>query len=146
MKRSLVKSRKQHASGHTLLELVVASAAAAMLMGGLASSLFIASQSLEVVVDESDSQAEERMAHQALDMINRDLQSAIVLDAISDQSVTMQVPDRNGDGTPETIQYSWSGTVGDPLTQTYNSGTPLPIATNVQEFSLVNLTRDVTSN
>jgi hypothetical protein len=51
-------------------------------------------------------------------------------------SVNFTVPDRNGDGNPETIQYSWDGVSGDPLLRTINGGTAATVAPNVTEFAL----------
>jgi hypothetical protein len=45
------------------------------------------------------------------------------------------VPDRTGDGNPETIRYAWSGTVGAPLTRQYNGGTAATIIDSVQALS-----------
>ncbi len=124
--------------GYTLLELVVASASAAILVGGLSSSLYIASQSLEV---NSGSLAKSRTAQQAIATINRNLQTAISLSELTATSITMSVPDRNGDSVPETIRYSWSGTAGDPLTEEYNGGTATTHVDDVQSLSFAWMTR-----
>ena len=145
---------KRPAAGFTLLELVVASASATVLMVGLASSLYIAGESLEVVTSRQKEESLQEgltVAERVIRMIKHDLQSAIEIselttgpnplpDPLPDPpiptSVTMKVPDRNEDGTPETIRYRWSGISGDSITQEYNGGTPASIATNVQNFSL----------
>jgi len=124
--------------GFTLLELVVASASAAVLMVGLSSSLYIAAQSLNVG---EGTLVEKRTASAALATINRDLQSALTLSELTATSVTMTVPDRDSDNVPETIRYNWAGSTGDPLTQVYNGGTATTLATNVQSFSLAWMTR-----
>lgn len=56
-------------------------------------------------------------------------------------SATFTVPDRNGDGRPETLRYAWSGTPGAPLTLQMNGGTIQNLATNVQQFQLTYRTR-----
>lgn len=124
-------------AGYTLLELVVASASAAVLVGGLASSLFIAAQSLDAG---SDTLATRRTASLTLEKISRDLQSAKTLSELTATSVTMTVPDRNGDSVAETIRYYWSGSTGDPLLEDYN-GTTTTLANDVQSFSLAWATR-----
>lgn len=129
--------RRPQPSGYTLLELVVASASAAVLVGGLTSALFIASQTLDV---SSGSLVQTRKANEALATITNDLQSALSLTELTDTAVTMTVPDRDGDNIPETIRYYWSGMGNSPLRQTYN-GTTTDLATNVQSFSLTWLTR-----
>ena len=125
-------------SGYTLMEMVVASATSAVLIGGMASSLYIASQSLDV---DQGSVGQKRQAQQVLAMISRDLQSAVGLTHLSSTSVTMTVPDRDGDAVPETIRYYWSGTPNESLFQEYNNGTAVAIAENVQAFSLAWATR-----
>ena len=158
-RRSEQPEGKRPAAGYTLLELVVASASATVLMVGLASSLYIAGESLEVVTSRQKEEALQEglsVAERVIRMIKHDLQSATEItelttgpnplpDPLPDPPistlVTMKVPDRNNDGTPETIRYQWSGIPGDSITQEYNGGTPTPIATNVQNFSLAWLTR-----
>lgn len=132
------KNATSRRTGYTLLELVVASTSATVLMVGLTSSLYIASQSLAVA---TGSLAETRAANTALATINRDLQSALTLSELTTTSITMSVPDRNGDNVPETIRYSWSGVVGDPLTQTYNGQTATNLASNVQSLAFAWQTR-----
>jgi len=129
-------------AGYTLLELVVASASATVLMGGLASSLYIAAQSLDVG---AGSLAETRRGQRALAIIHGDLQSALTLSELTATAVTMSVPDRNGDNVPEIIRYAWSGTPGEPLTQSYNGATATTVVANVQAFSLAALTRLIES-
>ena len=124
--------------GYTLVEMVVASASAAILMGGLASSIYIASQSLDVTTGPL---TEARSAHSALATINRDLQSALTLSELTATTITMSVPDRDGDNVPETIRYAWSGNVGDPLTQEYNGGAATTVAQDVQTLTFNWVTR-----
>lgn len=125
-------------AGQTLLELVVATTSAVVLMGGLSSSIYIASQSLDVA---TGSLADTRSANTALEAINRDLQSALTISELTATTITMSVPDRDGDSVPETIRYAWSGVTGDPLTQSYNGSTETNIARDVQSFSLAAVTR-----
>ncbi|MEM8945429.1 MAG: hypothetical protein AAGD11_09610 [Planctomycetota bacterium] len=128
-----IRSHRYRRAGYTLLELAVASASSVVLVGGLASSIFIAAQSLDVT---DGTLADARRANQILDQINHDLQSAVMLSELSSTAVTMSVPDRDGDNVPETIRYAWSGVAGDPLTKVYNGGTAVTVAGNVQGFSM----------
>lgn len=109
-----------------------------VLTAGLASSLYIAAQSLDVADDELH---QTRVAHRVLATLHRDAQSATAFSELTATSVTMSVPDRNGDSVPETIRYGWSGTAGDPLTYQYNSGSVQDVAIDVQAFSLSYLSR-----
>lgn len=124
--------------GYTLIELMLSVAAGSVLVGGLSGSLYIAAQSLEV---NRGDLAEQRDAHQVLAEINRDAQSALTMTELTATTVTMRVPDRDGDNLPEIIRYAWSGQVGDPLTKQFNGGAAVPVATNVQAFSLDWLSR-----
>ncbi|QDS98341.1 PulJ/GspJ family protein [Adhaeretor mobilis] len=126
-------SRTPARRGYTLVELMLSSAITAALTGGLASSLYIASQSLDVADGEWQ---DTREAHRVLATLNRDVQSALSFSELTSTSVTMEVPDRDGDDAAETIRYSWSGTVGDPLTYQFNGGTVQTVAGDVQSFSL----------
>ena len=138
MQRNFIFNRHRvRLSGYTLLEMVVASASAAILIGGLSSSLYIATQSLDV---SSGSLAEARTAHEILARINSDLQSAVSLSELTATAVTMNVPDRNGDNVPEVIRYSWSGVTSDPLQVTYNGATS-DLAADVQAFSFTWISR-----
>lgn len=118
----------------TLLELSVASVTSAVLVAGLASSIFIASQSLDVASD--GTLVETRLASRIVNEINGNLQSAVSISELTDRSVTMSVPDRDGNGVPETIRYFWSGITGNPLYKVYNNGSATIIAPDVQSFSL----------
>jgi hypothetical protein len=53
------------------------------------------------------------------------------------------VPDRNGDGNPETVTWSWNQTAGGNLSRTFNTDPPVVIASNVQSFALAYDTRSV---
>jgi hypothetical protein len=56
----------------------------------------------------------------------------------------MTVPDRNNDGHPETICYSWGGTAGNALTRSYNGGTASTVVPNVCQFQLTYLRKTLT--
>jgi hypothetical protein len=75
---------------------------------------------------------------QALDALNQDLTYATAVNpsrmAASDLELT--VPDRNGDGAPETIRYRWAG-AGAPLTRQVNGGAVVTLAADVRDFSVV---------
>jgi prepilin-type N-terminal cleavage/methylation domain-containing protein len=136
-----VKKKRLHSrlprAGYSLLELVIASSLSAVLMAGLAASVQIASQSLDVATGSSTTSRE---AQQAINQIHEDLQSALDISDLQASSVTFLVPDRDGDGLPELMLYAWGGTAGDPLTceidysDTNQSDTTTVIAKNVQAF------------
>lgn len=119
--------------GYTLLELLVASLSATLLVAGLASAMFLASRT----ADSTDTTGEAAIqAHAAISDFTADVQLATSFSEISDTAVTFSVPDRNGDDVTETIRYAWSGTKGDPLTRQYNGGAVATVAENVHAFRI----------
>lgn len=119
-------------SGHTLPELVVSLSVATILMGGLFSTLLIASKTIDPHMASSEMVPAARVASRIL----AELQLAIVFDERSPTSVTFQVADRDGDQSPESIRYSWSGRVGDPLIRVYNGGASRIVLESVHDFQL----------
>jgi prepilin-type N-terminal cleavage/methylation domain-containing protein len=76
----------------------------------------------------------------AMDLLTADLKMAQSIVSQSATAITFTVPDRNGNGTGETIAYSWAG-VGQPLMRNYNGSGAIPIADGVQNFNLNVLNR-----
>jgi Tfp pilus assembly protein PilW len=126
--------------GFTLIEAVLGTAIAVIILAGIVGVMFIAYQGLSSGADKAD-----RMSRQsrAIQMITLDLSLATALSEQSAEAVTLVVPDRNGDGQPETIRYYWSGTPGDPLTRQVNGSPAAVIAEDVTLFSLTYLLRAV---
>ncbi|MGB9625033.1 MAG: PulJ/GspJ family protein [Phycisphaerae bacterium] len=119
--------------GLTLVELVAGLTITAILLLGTLSAVTLATRAMpgrgDAVAATLDSAA-------ALDMLASDLHYATSYMERSENAVTFQVADRNGDQLPEMIRYAWSGTPGDPLTRTCNGGQAVRILDQVQEFSL----------
>jgi len=127
--------------GYTLIELVVGLGAASVLMAGMASTVFMAARSL----DHGGAKAvQTKQAHDAFDDVAMDLAHATTFTERAAHAVTFRVPDRDGNETPETFRYWWSGTAGDPLMVTYNGGTSATLADGARAFNLTYLTRSVT--
>ena len=132
--RSTAVSRR----GNTLLELTVALPIMAMLMLGLASAIKV---SFQAVPDGTSISATTLTGSRAMDLLSADVTFAtsITSDVTmpgASKSLTFTIPDRDGIApTTETVTYSWSGVMGDPLLRTFN-GTTTTVATNVQEFQL----------
>lgn len=119
--------------GNTLVELLIASATAAVLTAGLAAAIGVASQAIRLP---QEAIAESRAGQRLIARILRDAQFATEISELTPHAITMSVPDRDGDNNPETIRYAWSGTPGDPLTEKYNSGPETTLANNVRSLSL----------
>jgi len=118
---------------YTLAEMLVSAAAMGVLMTGIASAVLIATAAL----DDGRSPAAQRLKSAAgIDQLRRDLDSALKIDEQSaTSSITITIPDRDGDTVDETVRYVWTGTPGDPLTREYNSSAPVTIVESVQVFS-----------
>ena len=119
--------------GFTLLELTVAMAILSVLLVGLGSAVMLASRA---VPDGKGCNAAVLTAGAALDQIALDTRYATSVTTHTATELVLTVPDRNGDASPETIRYWWSGTPGDPLLRQLNGNTAVPIAESVQEFQL----------
>jgi len=116
--------------GYTLVELVASLAATSILLAGMGSVVYVAARS----TDESTTPALQILASSTAHDVLSDLQYAVSFQQRSTTAVEFKVADRNGDGSPDTIRYAWSGTSGDPLTRRYNSGTVANYLENVHVF------------
>lgn len=104
----------------TLAELALSLSVMAMLMGGLASAMVLATRALPAG---DDTLGDTARATRALDIIAQDLLCARAITHSSAHALEFTVSDRSGDGDSETIRYEWSGTAGDPLIREYYTGT-----------------------
>ena len=68
------------------------------------------------------------------------MHNAVVLTQVLDHSMTVSVPDRDGDTNSEPITYSWSGTAGNPLLRVLNNGSAETIAEDVHDFQVTHHT------
>jgi len=117
----------------TLVELVTAMAVASVLFLALGNAVYIATKALP---SKDDPLTSSLQTVQALDQIAGEIESAVYVSQISPTSIAFTVADRDGDGIPERISYSWSGVAGDPLVRTYN-GTTWSVVDSVGVFNLV---------
>jgi len=117
------------------MEMVVSLTVVSILLGACGSLMLLAGRAL--TVSAAGSNVPMITAHDAADQVAADLQMALKTTERTATAVTCTVPDRNGDGVPETLRYAWAGP-GSPLTRQYN-GLPTPAAAiveNVQSFNL----------
>jgi hypothetical protein len=115
------------------LEVVVTSAILAILLGGMASAVMLAGRAMP---DGKSGPSASLAAGRAADRIAADLFYATSIATANAREIVFTVADRNGDGSPETIRYYWSGTSGDPLTRQFNGATAAVVAQDVREFQL----------
>lgn len=119
--------------GATLLELVLSITAASVLLVGMQASLFVA---IKCLPDAQSSSTTSLQASKIVDNLATELETAVYVTERSATVIGFTVPDRNGDGLPERIRYSWTGTPGGGLTRQFNGGTLATIAASVDLFSL----------
>ncbi|HEX6961996.1 MAG TPA: hypothetical protein VF175_09030 [Lacipirellula sp.] len=126
--------------GYTLVELVMAMMSASALVGGLAATVFL---STSVQSRDSTPGADANRASLALSQLAADVRQAIRFRERTATAITIQVPDRDGDATNDTIRYSWSGTAGDPLMYQFNTETAITLIADVKQFELTAITRQI---
>jgi len=129
-----MSSAKHHhagARGFSLVELVLACALLAILLAAGRGAIGLAHKAARSQsVDRSVSLSA------ALNEITGDVACATQIFNSSSTTVGVVVPDRNGDGEDEAIEYVWSGTPGDPLLRILNSGTPEILVSSVYSLAI----------
>lgn len=130
-----------HRAGFTMLEAVLSTVIIAAIMMGIVGVMFLARNALAGTSTKDDGLSQ---GQRVMQMITTDLSQAITITEQTDKAVTMTVPDRTGDGQPETIRYAWSGTAGATLTRQVNGGTVAVLAQNVYQFKLTYLVKTIT--
>jgi competence protein ComGC len=133
--------RRRSAAGFTLLEMALSCVIVGVIMLAIVSTMAIGREGLSgsAILTANASQGS-----QVVQMITLDVSLATAITEQTATSITMTVPDRDGDGQPETIRYAWSGVAGDPLTRQYNGGTAATLADNVYQFNLTYLIKTLT--
>lgn len=121
-----------------MLEAVLASAITAIILLGIVSVFRLASGAMS-----ASAATTFPVAGEALDQISTDVNLAQSFSERTTTAITMTVPDRNGDGQPDTIRYSWAGTAGAPLLRQLNGGAAVAIAEDVRHFTLGYVLRTV---
>lgn len=119
-------------SGYTLLELLIASATASILMAGSAGSIYIASQALNL---DDGAAVEQANASIGINRVMDDLRHALAFTERTATAVTFTVPDRDGDDRPEKIRYAWSGVAGTALGVSINDSAPSIVVQDVQTLN-----------
>ncbi|MEX2316416.1 MAG: hypothetical protein WD669_04640 [Pirellulales bacterium] len=127
--------------GHSLMELVAAMVASAMLLAGLGSVMFIARQ----IAFTPAASAHRINAASLVNELTADLRCATLIIEQSPYVLDFVVADRNADGVAERIRYQWSGTPGAPLTRSLAGGTPVTILDSVEEFLITPTTQAKTT-
>lgn len=121
-------SRSATRSGYTLLELLVSSTAATLLMVGMGSAVVISSRALTPNVGQKDLLS----AAESTSALGDELQSAVHIRKLSDDIIEFAVADRDNDQQPEMIRYAH---VSDELRRTMNGSTGV-LQTDVKSLQL----------
>jgi prepilin-type N-terminal cleavage/methylation domain-containing protein len=134
----------RNSRGFTLIEIMMASIVMSVIMLACFSVVLMASKALP---DRTTGPNATSSAAVAMDQLSYDLSFASAMSVMSASDVEFFVQDRDGNGMPDRIRYTWSGNVGDPLCRYYSAGDPTSgtytyqpaqtVLSNVQEFSLV---------
>lgn len=125
-------------AGLTLVELAASLAILGVLLVACGSAIVLTTRANDAAVTLSGPDAQG-----VADRIAADLRMATSFSERGAAAVTFTVPDRDGDGSPETLRYAWSEDPADPLTLEYNGAQAVTIAEDVQHFCLSYLLRTV---
>lgn len=128
--------------GYTLIELLVATASASVLMVGLSGALFVSARALDA---DEGATALRSDADAVLARVADDLRDARRFEQLDPTAVRFRVPDRDGDGADETIAYAWSGVSGDPLTREINGGGAVELLADVRSLDFASITSTLTA-
>lgn len=118
--------------GIQLLELIVSLSTASILVAGIGTSIFLATKSQQIAVDE---QTHASRADLALNRLRSDLAELKSIDSRSETAARFTVADRDGDGSDELIEYKWEG-AGSPVQYSNVSGSWWDMTEPVEKFAL----------
>jgi type II secretory pathway component PulJ len=138
-----------------MIETVVSMAIIAIVLLACGSVLVLAARVMSSSASGTAAQAD--TGQTVATQIAADLRMATSFSERTGNVVTFTVPDRNGDGQPETIRYAWYGAGGGNITinsvvygvapntlvRQFNGGPPATLADRVQAFSFNYLVRSV---
>lgn len=119
--------------GFTLVELVVASGIAAVLLLSLGSVVMLSATAMPA---EASAARQSITAAGIVADLRAELQAAERIVHWSDHAISFTLPDRDADGVPERVAYTWSGTPGDPLQRRYGTGPAADLLPGVGGFHL----------
>lgn len=105
--------------GYTLVEVIVTLAIMSTVVLGLGSAIMLSARAAPSVNDALGLASD---AGRAIEEMTDDLASAVLFESVTATGARFQVADRDNDATNETIEYAWSGVMGEPLTRTLNGG------------------------
>ena len=122
MRQPSQKPRLSGSGAFTLLEMVMSMAVLAVILGAVGSAMLISSK---IVPRNGDAFDGALRARETARRIADELSMATQIVDATDKAIAFDVPDRDKDGVDERIEFSWSGTPGDPITMTMNGSTSI---------------------
>ena len=129
-------------SGFTVAEMIISTFVVALIGLTMASAITLAMRCAASTRDPASPYTQVVSSRAALDIVSDDMKAATKIEPLyippwpsGTVGMTLTVPARNGDTSPETIVYSWAG-AGQSLMRQYNSNAAVSIADNVQDFSV----------
>jgi Tfp pilus assembly protein PilW len=128
-----VPAAAQRRRGFSLVELVLAGALMAVLLGAMASVLVVTTRAVPGVTGSAPSIS---AAAAAVTQMAEELRTAASFSHRTGTAVAFTVPDRNGDGSADPVRYEWNGTPGAPLVRTGRGGVTTSLVPGVRSFSL----------
>lgn len=125
----------------TLLEVLTASALFALLLGGMASSVFLARMTAYEAGDNSTTASD---ISAAFFWMSQDIAEAVSIEHATVDRLAITVPDRDGDGSGEAVIYSWVASASQ-IERQINGGTPEPLVAGLSNFDFGYVTRTETT-
>ncbi|MBX9735888.1 MAG: prepilin-type N-terminal cleavage/methylation domain-containing protein [Phycisphaerales bacterium] len=119
----------------TLIEIVISLALISIIAIASAGVMRLAARAAS---GSGDPRAEASGPAEALRQIMQDLQLATSVLRADSTGMSVEVPDRDADGKPETIEYEWDGVSGSTATRSINGSPASPLLVDVAalDFSL----------
>ena len=136
--------RRAGSRAFTLLELVIAISIMSMLsMAAMGMMMFSARQTATAAeIDQKSFNARD-----IIDEVMVDIAFALNFTERRSDAISFTVPDRTGDGIPESIRYAWVHDAPDPkqwsLTKEYNASEAKVLVEDVRSFELTYLLKTV---
>ncbi len=127
------RPQRRRRAGFTLAEFTLSMSITSILLVAIGSSIVLASHAIP------DGDDEPTVIVDSSKRIDRMVEEIRYATSILENTATVlefTVEDRTGDLTADTIRYVWSGTTGDPLTRTFNTGPAVPVVKRVTTLNL----------
>lgn len=112
----------------TLTEVTLSIAITSILLLGMGGALSLAVRAVDTG---DDAPSRTTAASESLASLNAELAVATQISAFEEHTITLVVPDRDADGRPERIDYTWDKP-GDPMLRSFNGSTPTTFISSVR--------------